>query len=178
VFHITHAKAGSQWVFQVLSACAPGRIIHPEDDAAQFLSQPIQPGQIYPTLYVTREEFEAVSPPEPHLKFVVIRDLRDTLISWYFSVKHSHIPMPVPRFDRRRAKLNTLSLTEGLRYAMHERMPEIARIQASWVNAGVPMFRFEALLQDEAGLFERLLTCCQTRGVARATPANRGDALI
>ena len=54
-------------------------------------------GHIYPTLYVTRDEFETVTVPDPYLKFLVIRDLRDVLVSDYFYWKHSHVPLHLSR---------------------------------------------------------------------------------
>ncbi len=161
VFHITHWKAGSQWVFQVLSGCAADRIIHPEPYGYQFLRQPIVRGHIYPTLYVTRDEFETVPIPDPHLEFFVVRDLRDVLISAYFSEKQSHVPQSNPERHQRQAKLSILPLTGGLRYVMHMLLPRVARIQTSWLNSGVPVFRYEEFLQDELGQFERVLKHCQ-----------------
>lgn len=162
VFHITHWKAGSQWVFQVLRECAPDRIIHPEPLNNHLLNLPIVKGHVYPTLYVTRDEFETVTVPDPQLKFLVIRDLRDVLVSDYFSRKRSHVPLYLPGQHQARAKLSVLpGLTEGLRYVMHMWLPRVARIQTSWVNSGVPLFRYEEFLRDELGQFERVLKYCQ-----------------
>lgn len=161
VFHLTHWKAGSQWIFQVLSACAPDRIIHPEPLSNDLLRQPIVKGHIYPTLYVTRDEFEAVTIPDPHFKFLVIRDLRDVLISVYFADKHSHVPLYLPEPHQSRAKVGVLPLAEGLQYLMHMWLPRVARIQTSWVKSGVLLVHYEELLQDEVGQFERLLNYCQ-----------------
>ena len=60
VFHVTHYKAGSQWVRAVLSHCAPERIVQPEPWVAHFFDQPIRPGGIYPTVYVSKLEFHQV----------------------------------------------------------------------------------------------------------------------
>ena len=71
----------------------PGDCLRPDGAARvqnhQFLHKPMGAGRIYPTLYITREQFESV--PPPLAGFVVIRDLRDTLVSLYFSLKHSHV---------------------------------------------------------------------------------------
>ena len=45
---------------------------------------------MYPTVYATQEEFDSVRLPPAWTRFVVIRDLRDTLVSGYFSLRHSH----------------------------------------------------------------------------------------
>jgi hypothetical protein len=44
----------------------------------------MRPGKIYPTLYVTKDEFDSVSLPPNARHFEVIRDLRDTLVVLVF----------------------------------------------------------------------------------------------
>src|SRR5262249_7213471 len=90
LIHVTHQKAGSQWIHRILRACFSERIVDPSLGDRQFKNRPIVPGAIYPTVYVTRDEFEAVHLPPGARHFTVIRDLRDTLISAYFSLKLSH----------------------------------------------------------------------------------------
>ena len=73
VFHITHQKAGSQWINRILHILAYDRMVQPEFEEAdthdlpvegtQFLRRPVEPGRIYPTLYLTREQFAAVPVP-------------------------------------------------------------------------------------------------------------------
>lgn len=160
VIHVTHWKAGSQWVYKILRECWPDRIVHPKVDNVQFLREPIQAGKIYPTVYVTWEEYESVSLPENSHRFVVVRDLRDTLISAYFSIKISH-PVVDPRIERWRAALHARSLEDGLLYLMEEWLPLCARIQASWVRRGEPLFKYEHLLYHDVEILERVLidTC-------------------
>src|SRR4051794_4521850 len=81
VLHVTHYKAGSQWILQTLKGPAPPRFVSPELGSTHFLGKPVLPGKLYPTLYVTKEEFDSVELPKRWRRFVVIRDLRDTLIS-------------------------------------------------------------------------------------------------
>ncbi len=115
VFHVTHVKSGSQWVYNILEGCAPGRIVKPRVKVAQFYEDAILPGMIYPTVYVSQPRFEATLRPQNHPSadhqidspayknwrnfvelqlpikvFFVMRDLRDTLVSLYFSLKVSH----------------------------------------------------------------------------------------
>src|SRR5690348_1962232 len=84
IFHVTHWKAGSQWLHRIL------RDIAPQILEKQFLIEPIVAGTIYPTVYVTKEQFESVPLPTGSRKFVVIRDLREALVSAYFSIRYSH----------------------------------------------------------------------------------------
>ena len=42
VFHITHWKAGSQWVAAVLEECAPHRVVEPVVQSGHLLDEPIK----------------------------------------------------------------------------------------------------------------------------------------
>lgn len=161
VFHVTHWKAGSQWIHRIFHGLAYERLVLPTVDQSQFLAQPIERGKIYPTLYVTREEFESTSPPADHRRFVIFRDLRDTLISDYFSRKVSHVVCS-EKISSDRAMLQKLSLEEGLLWDLESRLPMSAAIQQSWVCAGEPFFRYEDLIANDLEMLrEILLEHCQ-----------------
>src|SRR6185369_15120835 len=90
IFHVTHWKAGSQWIKKILRTLAPDRYIESQLQIGHFLNSPLQEGKIYTAVYVTKDQFESVELPKNWCRFVVIRDLRDTLVSGYFSLKVSH----------------------------------------------------------------------------------------
>jgi lipopolysaccharide transport system ATP-binding protein len=160
VFHITHWKAGSQWINKILHALAHDRLVHPTEKQEHFLNAPVQAGKIYPTLYVTRHQFQRVAVPANHRRFTIIRDLRDTLISVYFSVKVSHAILG-SEMARLRSVLEERDIAEGLLFMMDDWLPYCAAIQESWLKAGEQMVRYEELLQNDIALFERLFleTC-------------------
>ena len=160
LFHVTHWKAGSSWITRILRRSDRQRVVDPRQSeahlVAQFVEDPIEPHGVYPRLYLTREEFESVELPPDWRRFVVIRDLRDTLISAYFSVKLSHRANPV--LEEGRAHLASVGLDEGLEWMLdHLMVARSAEIQASWCEAGVPLTRFEDLIQNDVELLERLL---------------------
>lgn len=156
IFHITHWKAGSQWVRKILEACVPDSIVTPRVYEAQFLNDPIQPGKIYPTVYVTREQFYSVKLPASWKRFVVIRDLRDTLISVYFSIRFSHQAI-ADEIVKWRAVLDALSKEKGLLYLLDEWLPRCAVIQQSWLGGEDPLLKYEELLGNDVGIFEEIL---------------------
>jgi hypothetical protein len=155
IFHVTHWKAGSQWIYKILKDCAPKRIVAPQIGGGQFLYAPLQPGKIYPTVYVTSQQFASVQLPTNWRRFVVIRDLRDTLISAYFSLKTSHPENPYVATIRK--QLEFLSMEAGLGLLMDEWLPTCARIQLSWVKTGERLIRYEHLLEHDLVILESLL---------------------
>ena len=167
IFHVTHYKAGSRWIHRILKACVNERLLVVHDELSEFLEQPIQPGRVYSAVYVTREQFESVSLPEESRHFVVIRDLRDTLVSGYFSLKVSHAKFEVDDVTSFRGRLQHLDFEEGLMQTLEEWLPLNAQIQQSWVEAGEPVIRFEDLLERDWDILEpTLLDRCEL-GVPR-----------
>lgn len=156
VFHVTHYKAGSQWILAILRTLARHRVVTPEVGSAQFLKQPVRPGGVYPTLYVTREQFESVRLPERWRRFVVIRDLRDTLVSSYFSLKVSHSALH-SEMDRCRNTLTGLSVEDGMIWLCKWWLARAAGVQRSWAAAGEPLIKYEDLLAGDLDILERVL---------------------
>lgn len=156
IIHVTHWKAGSQWLNCILRECVPKLIVKPKLDQSQFFILPIQPGKVYPTVYATKKQFDHVHlPPNSH-RFVVVRDLRDTLVSAYFSMKISHPTVGV-KLDTLREKLNSLNQEEGMLYMLKEWLPPCAHIQSTWLEAGEPLIRYEDMLEHDLEILEPLL---------------------
>lgn len=163
VFHLTHYKAGSQWVYALLKYLQPDRIVAPKIGATHVLEDPIADGMIYPTVYATRQEFDRVPLPADRAAFFVMRDLRDTLVSFYFSLKFSHPLMTAFHEDRRR-RLGEMSFEDGMRLVLDTSIPRSAAIQKSWLSQdSVPVFRYEELVSDTLVMVERIVDHCRMR---------------
>lgn len=131
VFHITHIKSGSQWIAEILKHSAPDRFVEPRARLAHVLEDPIIPGKVYPTVYVPRSGFELIQKRmvSPCRAFVVVRDLRDTLVSLYYSMAYSH-SITNAHQRRVRERLRSVDTEGGLLHligneADHEAMREL-----------------------------------------------------
>lgn len=156
VFHVTHWKAGSQWIYAILRDCFPDRIVEPRVGNVQVLHYAIQRGFVYPTVYLSKPQFDTLCLPENSRWFVVIRDLRDTLVSAYFSFKISH-PVLGSDFAALRQKLWDLEQEDGFIYLMDNFLQDCAAIQLSWLEAGEPLIRYEDLLERDVELLAQVL---------------------
>ena len=160
VFHVTHPKAGSQWINRILHALAYDRLVIPEvrnqTINVQFIERPIRRGAVYPTVYVTREQFESVTIPKDSRWFVVIRDLRDTLVSAYFSIAHSHV-MTDDHSLRERDRLRTMSFEDGMLHLLDDRLPDWAAIQRSWLHGPDCILKYEHMLQRDEEILQQVL---------------------
>jgi lipopolysaccharide transport system ATP-binding protein len=156
LLHVTHWKAGSQWIRRILEAASPAPVVQPQLPDVR-LDEPLRAGCVYPCLYITREEFAALRLPPDYYYFVVIRDLRDTLVSLYFSLLASHMILS-DDMQGWRTRLQGLDRRAGLRALMEvepgEGIELIARIQDSWVGAPC-LLRFEDLLRRDVMLLDR-----------------------
>jgi lipopolysaccharide transport system ATP-binding protein len=164
LMHITHAKAGSTWVSELLarlfgSRCAPrGELVAERGEIDRHI---FEAGRVYRAMFLTREAFMAH--PELHecRRFVVLRDLRDTLISNYFSVKVSHATEGNLRnmdlLLQRRELLQSLSEEDGLLHMLENVTPKTAALQKSWVGQGEIVVRYEEMLLDPRRFFQELL---------------------
>jgi hypothetical protein len=156
---VTHYKAGSGWIHVILSRCVKDRIVQPQPDLGQFLRAPVRQGKVYPKLYVTREQFESAELPPRWRRFVVIRDLRDTLVSAYRNLSVSrprkHMVDEALRFSE---MLQRVDVETGLRATMEQWLPTAAaNIQRSWLEAGDRLIRYEDLLDHDVEVLEPLL---------------------
>ena len=153
--HITHAKAGSTWVDQIL------RELHGPHVAPRMGQPPerfdFSRHRIYPALFITREKYLTYPELLGVHRFVVIRDLRDTLVSHYFSVRDTHKLDAEGLIAKGREILCSRSKEDGLAWLMDGVLHEHAAIQQSWLGAEVPLFRYEELLRDDLAIFSRLL---------------------
>lgn len=166
VFHITHWKAGSQWIYVVLRELFPDQIVHPLTRVAHVRDNPIQTGMIYPTVYLNKKQFSSVKIPHDSKFFFVIRDLRDTLVSRYFSLLKSH-PLESQtgkhtRVIAERPVLEKLNLSEGLKHTMNL-MEATVKIQLDWYNSADLIIRYEDMLRDELGVFKTIIDFSERR---------------
>lgn len=125
----------------------------------------IRNGCVYTPVYMHHEWFRSVVPPDPNQRvFVVIRDLRDTLVSWYFSMRKSHELIGEPRGDEiitsYRDRLESATLEEGLCICIDERLEDFALIQRSWIrhrDDADLILRYEDIVANEFAAFESLM---------------------
>ncbi|MEQ8317314.1 MAG: sulfotransferase domain-containing protein [Phycisphaerales bacterium] len=157
-FHITHWKAGSQWIRKILNRLEPDRIA--DEPGVPFLdSLTITPGHIYTPVYLPRYGFVEAAGTDPSYKCAVfIRDLRDAMVSWYFSMRHSH-PLN-PSVVEFREKLNSVSLEDGLLFALEKPVAVMARCQQTWHEAAADerkIVRYEDAIADQQAVLGDML---------------------
>jgi hypothetical protein len=162
LMHVTHAKAGSTWISNLLeelfrTRVAPRGKYVAEATGGDLSRHVFEPGRVYRATFISRDEFLAHPELRSIKRFVVIRDLRDTLVSLYFSLKVSHPLDARGRTKKHRDKLNEFDFENGLRYLLIDHVPRVAAIQRSWLGHGEIVLRYEDLLENSFELLRTVL---------------------
>ena len=187
LMHITHPKAGSTWVTIVLhelfgdSVAPRGRSVA-EATGGDLAQHVFETGLVYPSMFMTREQVLAHPELNGCKRFIVIRDLRDTLTALYFSLKMSSRSEGESLGNQLRDALNDRDEEAGLLYLIDARIADIAAIQTSWLKQGEIVLRYEDLRENGFDLLRdaflgRLAMPVSERALSRAigsAPIERG----
>lgn len=154
-FFIAHAKAGSTWIDDTLRTLFGKRVA--QRFGADLSRFAYEPGRIYSAVFMTREEFLGYPGLAEVPRFIVIRDLRDTLVSRYFSMRNSHVLDSAGSVAAVRKTLLELPEPEGLAHVLKHNLTRTARIQRSWIGNGEFLFRYEDLFAAPGPLLVKIL---------------------
>jgi hypothetical protein len=183
LYHCCVHKTGSQWIRNILSDPIvykysglkgyhyQSSIAGGSDSRAigqRTFAEPFPVATIVTPLYIPFGSFATVPKPESYKGFFVMRDPRDILISWYFSMRHSHTALENVR--KVRETLDRMSFDDGILLAMdHLHGSGHFQVLDSWVDAprtdpNVLLVRFEDLIGlANENVFEELFGHCDIR---------------
>ncbi len=154
MMHITHGKAGSTWIDRLLRALFRKQV------APRYWEIParfdLAKHAVHSAVFMRRETFLDHPELAEIRRFVVIRDLRDTLISQYFSMRDTHELDPNGIVQQRRDILRSCSFEEGLQWLLTNALVKQADIQRSWAGSGEIILKYEDLLADDLAMFREL----------------------
>jgi hypothetical protein len=166
VYHCCTHKSASQWmkallndpitfrhsgldVFTYQSEWRDG--YDPRPYYERHFSRPFPDQTFASPLYLHYSCFRQIPKPENHRAFFILRDPRDVVVSWYFSMKLSH-PL-VGNVSNIRQELKDRKKPDGLRYCIKYLSEHgLFDAQRSWVRADDPntqVFRYEDLTGDD-----------------------------
>jgi lipopolysaccharide transport system ATP-binding protein len=172
ILHISHWKAGSTWIRRILRQLEPDRFARPPIESwGDPFPATVPDGTIY-SCYATREQVTAAGLLEAP-RFVVVRDLRDTLVSAYFSFRDTHTTSAI--VAPLRTRLQNRRFDAGMIYLMDEFLPRVVAIQRSWADE--PVIQYEDLLTDDLAILRQTFAGVglevQDERLDRAVRANR-----
>lgn len=168
IYYCCTQKTASQWFKAVFSDPAvysyTGLEVYPFTQLVSLdkvvFDAPLPRHSICTNLYLGYPNYSAIQKPKDYKSFFVLRDPRDIVVSSYFSLRHSHVP--IGRVPSVRRKLEQLSLTDGLKYVIDVQEEEaLFWAQKTWVKAAaesgdIKVFRYEDLSNDTLPFLEVL----------------------
>jgi len=155
-FHVTHWKAGSQWMRGVLEDIFGQAVVPAEHYNQQIFGRPIFNKKIYTCVYLGKPEFDSLAIPGKSRRLVMIRDLRDTLVSLYFSCRYSHV-LDHPGMKACRHTLTNISKEDGISHLMETHLCQSANIQRTWLLSKENVYRLEDLMSGDPGYMREML---------------------
>jgi hypothetical protein len=167
VYHGCVQKTGSQWIKAVLSdpdiRKISGLRTHPQFryESGSF-KQHFPKYTFVPGLYVSYGLYNEIDKPPHYKTFYVIRDPRDIVVSWYYSMKYTHELMgTVPKHRKRLLQLN---VSDGITYCIHELQLKLSFMRTWWNNQEDPrvyITRFEELTQEPISEWRKIFDHCE-----------------
>lgn len=167
VYHACVQKTGSQWIGSVFRDRRIRRISGLEP-FPQFryewgeFRRKFPKHTFVPGLYISRQLYEEIEKPEEYRTIYVIRDPRDIVVSWYYSMLDSHRLMGKV-FEHRR-NLRSLNRDEGLAYCIRNFHLKLAFMRG-WAYAQddprTVFVRLEDLSNNPVGGFMKIMNHCE-----------------
>jgi hypothetical protein len=154
IYHACIQKTGSQWVKQVFSdpdiAKKTGLRTHPQFryEVGEF-KRSFPRYTFVPGLYISHSLYKEIKKPESYRTVYVIRDPRDVVVSWYYSMKHTHTEMG--NVKEHRKKINSLDENDGVEYCIRHLQLKFSFVREWWNNREDPrvyIARFEDMTED------------------------------
>ncbi len=155
LFHVTHAKAGSTWIADILSTAFGERTYRRFGRRTEHYEW--VPSCVYPAIFLPRQEFFELDGATGQPVFFVLRDIRDAMVSLYFSLRYTHTTDGFPHIVKFREEVEGMGDGEGLLHTIRTRHSEIQRIQESWLNSDSEVVRYEDLIASGGTLLTEVL---------------------
>lgn len=169
VFHCCTQKTASQWFRAVFRDPIVHR--HTGWDVVPYrelglnqaqLKLPIPHHAVAAHLYIDYDTYDAIPKPDDYRTFFILRDPRDCVVSWYFSMRYSHNP-EFGIVQELRAELQQIAEpSDGLKH-MITRVAGFGFFdtQRSWIDAPrsdvVRVLRYEDFARDNERFLRDLL---------------------
>lgn len=166
IYHASIQKTGSHWVKSVFSdprireythlATYPGHRYEWDEFHKRFPKYHFVPG-----LFISYGSYEEIEKPERYKTFYVVRDPRDVVVSWYFSIRDTH--RLAGKVAQYRKRLRSLGQEEGIAFCIRTLAYKFAFMRTWAYNADDPnvmLVKFEDLVAEPVRYWGKIFDHC------------------
>lgn len=166
IYFATIQKAGSQWIKAIFHdnrikkytglSTYPQHRYEWDDFHKNFPLKTFVPG-----LYMSYDLYEEIEKPNNYKTFYVMRDPRDIVVSWYYSMLESHSLMG--KVGKYRNHLQRLNHDKGIEYCIKALAFKFAGMR-TWMyseDKDVYICKFEDLILGPYDQFQKIFNHCQ-----------------
>lgn len=167
IYHASVQKTGSQWIREIFSdpeiVRRTGLRIHPQlrYEMGQF-KKTFPRFTFIPGLYIPYPLYKEIKKPDRYKTIYVIRDPRDIVVSWYYSMKYTHELMGTVSEHRR--NLRQLNEAEGVTYCIEHLQWKFSFVRTWWYNQTDPdvhLVKFEELISNPLAEWVKIFEHCE-----------------
>jgi hypothetical protein len=166
LYFLTMQKSGSQWVRQIFNdrrlKSKTKLLEYPQHryELNEF-HQKFPIGTFVPGLYMSYDLYEEIKKPTQYKTICIIRDPRDIVISWYFSMLKTHKLMG--KVGKYRSVLKEKSFDDGIHYCIDELSIKFMAMR-TWINNSdddnMIFIKFEDLVHKSKDTFTKIFMKC------------------
>ncbi len=179
IYHCCTHKSGSQWIKKIFaddivfaySGLKQYSYSHYLPDnidrrkiTERYFDSPFPEYKIISPLYITYDSYKKIPKSIPYKAIFILRDPRDLVVSYYFSMSFSHAANP--EIIKTRARLNKINFTDGLIFCINW-LGDFGTYSAqrSWAEASdetVLIVKYEDLIGlDSKNYFKKIFEHCE-----------------
>lgn len=166
IYFATIQKAGSQWISAVFS----DHRIQKYTNLTTYPQHRYEWDQFHktfpmytfvPGLYMSYDLYEEITKSENYKTFYVTRDPRDIVVSWYYSMLESHVPMG--KVLKYREILKKLNYDDGIEYCIKTLASKFAGMRTWFYNHddNVYICKFENITKYPDEEFQKIFEHCE-----------------
>lgn len=166
IYHACIQKTGSQWIRKVFKDIRvqkyTGLLCYPQHryEMGEF-KKSFPKYTFVGGLYLPYELYDEIVKPKSYRTFYVLRDPRNVIISWYYSMLETHKLMG--RVDKHRRKLKKMGFEDGISYCIRAQQLKFSFVK-SWIfnnDQDVLIVRFEDLVNNPLKGFKEIFNHCE-----------------
>lgn len=166
VYHASIQKTGSQWLKEIFQDKRiqkyTGLAVYPQHryEWGEFKKR-FPKYTFVPGLYIPYSLYEEIEKPERYKTIYIVRDPRNIVISWYYSMLETHGIMG--KVSKHRLQLKSLSFEEGIAYCIKSQQLQLSFVR-DWIqnqnDPNVLIIKFENLISSPEIQYKNIFKHC------------------